>query len=235
MKNIIKNSENKIINNANLLLNKKVNIYLYKDNDNKKGKLINVELIEIFNFFNHNSFITINDKNKIKYLQISDICKIESNKKEWLKFDWTFIKLWIKMFFTKKAFMLILFSFLFLNIKAKPENSFVKQIHEELICQNVKFTKIVIKQAILETGWFKSNVYKNKNNLFGFRTKNGYLSFDSWEDSILYYKKWQKKHYTKFKEITEDTCYYKFLEWVGYAEDELYITKLKSIKINHII
>lgn len=136
---------------------------------------------------------------------------------------------------SKMILLLTLFFSLCLSINAKPDYTFAKKVYEELEYQNIEFSRIVLRQAILETGWFKSNVYRNKNNLFGFRTKNGYLTFNSWKDSIVYYKKWQRKHYTRFKEKTGDTCYYSFLKWIGYAEDELYISKLKSIRISHFI
>jgi hypothetical protein len=230
----IANLEEKILFDSYALLNYHVNIYLKTDNDESKGMIKEVHLVDIHSDRKDPRLI-INTKRGLKSVSVCNIIKIEEFSAPKRKFDWFFFVNWIKMLFSKKAFMLILFLSLFLNIQAKPEYFFVRQIHEELKCQNVEFSRIVIRQAILETGWFKSKVYRNKNNLFGFRTKNGYLTFDSWEDSIVYYKKWQKKHYTRFKEKTEDTCYYNFLRWVGYAEDELYITKLKSIRIKHII
>lgn len=47
----------------------------------------------------------------------------------------------------------------------------------EIKKNNIKFPKIVLAQAILETGWFKSSVCRNKHNLFGLtnpRTKTYY-------------------------------------------------------------
>jgi hypothetical protein len=65
----------------------------------------------------------------------------------------------------------------------------------------------------------------NKNNLFGFK-KNRYLSFDSWQESVLYYKKWQAKYY---KDPDED--YYNFLVRIKYATNK-YPMHLKKIKFN---
>ena len=88
----------------------------------------------------------------------------------------------------------------------------------------IQYPYIVLKQAILETGWFKSNVLKTHNNLFGFRTSKGYIKFKSINHCIAYYKKWQTKRYRG-----ED--YYEFLVNIKYAEDTMYIYKLKNIGI----
>ena len=77
----------------------------------------------------------------------------------------------------------------------------LKTFTDELYKTDIKHKEIVLKQAILETGWFTSKVYKEKNNCFGFYTKNGYLEFDSVRDCIFYYEKWQKS-ITKVGTIT---------------------------------
>lgn len=81
------------------------------------------------------------------------------------------------------------------------------------ICQcGIKHPDIVLKQAIWETGWFKSKHLMRKNNLFGFRGKS-YLNFTNWKESVEYYKKWQDKRYdqTKYKD------YYEFLTQIKYG------------------
>jgi hypothetical protein len=88
---------------------------------------------------------------------------------------------------------------------------------------NIKHPDIVYAQAKLETGHFKSSVFKKYNNLFGFRTKNGYIPDSTWKHSVRRYCRWQKKHYTK------DIDYYVFLNRIGYAEDSVYTTKLKQM------
>jgi flagellum-specific peptidoglycan hydrolase FlgJ len=91
----------------------------------------------------------------------------------------------------------------------------------------VKHSDIVLKQSILETGWYKSRLCKEYKNIFGFWYKDDFLKFDCWEDSVAYYARWQARHF-------DDECcddYYDFLVRRGYAEDPKYIDKLKSIKI----
>ncbi len=51
-----------------------------------------------------------------------------------------------------------------------------------------------------------------------------YLIFDSWQDSIAYYQRWQKRHY-------KGGDYYQFLTDRGYATDKNYINKLKQITV----
>jgi hypothetical protein len=60
------------------------------------------------------------------------------------------------------------------------------------ICKSgIKHPEIVIKQAVLETGWFKSPFLMSRNNIFAFRTKK-YLRFENWKACVDYYKNWQR-------------------------------------------
>jgi len=85
----------------------------------------------------------------------------------------------------------------------------------------VKHVNIVLAQSVLETGHYKSKLTRTHNNLFGFRTKNGYLKFNSWADCCAYYKRWQDRHY----KTSKYSNYYIFLRKIGYAEDPNYIPK----------
>lgn len=89
----------------------------------------------------------------------------------------------------------------------------------------VKHPNIVYAQAILETGHFRSRVFKECNNLFGLynsRTKS-YYKFNHWSESIVAYL-----NYIQYRYKPPDD-YYKFLSDIGYAEDPEYINKLKRI------
>lgn len=101
----------------------------------------------------------------------------------------------------------------------------VEAVQDDLIYYNVKYPDVVLQQAIWETGWFKSNVCKEYNNLFGFKTDKGYLKFDTWEESIKYYKNWQNRKY-------KGGDYYHFLDTLPYSGDSLYKDHLKSIHVN---
>lgn len=94
-------------------------------------------------------------------------------------------------------------------------------LKEALIEAEIQHPDIVFAQARLETGNFKSDYFKERNNLFGFRARNGYMHFRNWRESVLFYANWQKKYY-------KSGDYYAFLENIGYAEDSTYIKKVKS-------
>lgn len=90
---------------------------------------------------------------------------------------------------------------------------------------DIKHKEIVFKQSILETGWFTcNNCSMDKNNIFGWYYKKKYLSFTHWKESVLYYERWQNRHY-------KGGDYYQFLINRGYATDKKYIDKLKGVKL----
>jgi len=108
---------------------------------------------------------------------------------------------------------LILISALFLHVQ--------QEIHES----DILYPEIVFKQALLETGNFQcSNCSMDHNNLFGFWYKGKYLEFDSWQESVEYYSRWQQRHF-------KGGDYYEFLKEIGFAEDPEYIKKLKGIRL----
>ena len=99
-----------------------------------------------------------------------------------------------------------------------------ENLMNELKAQDVQFPEIVVAQALLETGNFKSYSCINRNNLFGLRKKDGtYMSFEHWTDCVAAYK----KYIQKWKQPPND--YYKYLDDLGYAEDTSYTTKLKQM------
>jgi hypothetical protein len=89
---------------------------------------------------------------------------------------------------------------------------------------NVKFPKIVMAQALLETGYFTSHVCRECNNLFGLRRPGdgSYYVFGNWEESVKAYKE-----YVQYKYKSGD--YLTFLRDIGYATDKNYIIKVLQI------
>lgn len=125
-------------------------------------------------------------------------------------------------------------------------NSQTKECVEEYIKElKISHPEIVLKQAILETGNFTSYGSKIRHNLFGATDgKGNYLWFDSWQESVRWYARWQSKHYSDCSygrsAAERSEAYFRFLECVkkhkgkcaaSYAEDPLYINKLKKIKL----
>ena len=101
---------------------------------------------------------------------------------------------------------------------------------EALEYYEVKHPQIVYAQAILETGYFKSDLCLNGNNLFGLYNskKHRYYTFDHWKDCVIAYKEMVQYKY-KGDNDKPPNDYYKFLSDIGYAEDAQYIQKLKDI------
>ncbi len=99
----------------------------------------------------------------------------------------------------------------------------IEQVKEEIIKNNIQYPKIVLAQAIEESGWLEcTNCSLDVNNIFGFWYKKKFLEFDSWQESVEYYAKWQKRHYIKGD-------YFKFLKKIPYSMNPKYVENLKRI------
>lgn len=108
------------------------------------------------------------------------------------------------------------------HFKLSKEN-----LYSELVAQEIDYPEIVLAQALLETGNFKSYSCKVRNNLFGLMRKDGtYMEFDHWTNSVHAYK----RYIQKYKEVPND--YYKYLNDLGYAEDSIYVIRVKEIAKN---
>lgn len=71
-----------------------------------------------------------------------------------------------------------------------------KKVYEYCVKKDIKYPEIVTAQAIWETGWFDcNNCSMDKNNIFGFWYKDSYKSYDSWQESVDAYKRWQDTYY----------------------------------------
>lgn len=94
----------------------------------------------------------------------------------------------------------------------------------EIKKNNIKYPKIVLAQAILETGWFKSSVCRNKHNLFGLTNPSTgqYYEFNHWTESV-------KAYYTKVQYRYKGGNYLLWLRDIGYAEDKGYIRAIIKV------
>lgn len=90
----------------------------------------------------------------------------------------------------------------------------------------LKHDTIILTQAKLETGNYRSYQCRVNNNLFGLynSTKMEYYKFNHWSESVEAYKKWIQYR------LKDEEDYYFFLSRIGYAEDPDYISKLKWVK-----
>ena len=121
-----------------------------------------------------------------------------------------------------------LFFILILFCSFKPDPPTENEVYCYIVSIGIKNPEIVLKQAIYESGHFKSNIFKTKNNLIGFRRTMTYLTYKDWKACVDYYKVWQDKRY---KDTNQD--YYTFLQNINYSgyDRYKYVKELKRIKI----
>ncbi len=115
-------------------------------------------------------------------------------------------------------------------VEFSPEE-FYASINES----GIKFPKVVMAQAILESGNFKSELFKQNSNPFGMMRprqrpttsidKEQYAKYEHWKHSILDYWIWQHSY---AKTIKNEEEYLNLLQSI-YAEDKNYTKKLKRI------
>lgn len=109
------------------------------------------------------------------------------------------------------------------NVRVDNKELTIENLYAALKKHGIKYPKIVLAQAILETGYFRSRVCNEHNNLFGLRHSKGYYSFDHWEESVIAYRdKVQYRH-------RDGEGYYFFLKRIGYASAPDYINKVRKI------
>ena len=110
----------------------------------------------------------------------------------------------------------------------KSENHFpeltIPNLYKEIIRNGILYPKIVLAQAILETGWFRSSVCRNKHNLFGLTNPHTgkYYEFNHWTESV-------RAYYTKVQYKYKGDNYLLWLDEIGYAEDPRYVYEIIKI------
>ena len=110
----------------------------------------------------------------------------------------------------------------------KSENNLpeltIPNLYKEIIRNGILYPKIVLAQAILETGWFRSSVCRNKYNLFGLTNpRTGkYYEFNHWTESV-------RAYYTKVQYKYKGGNYLFWLDEIGYAEDPDYIIAVENL------
>lgn len=93
----------------------------------------------------------------------------------------------------------------------------IPNLYKEIIRNGILYPKIVLAQAILETGWFCSSVCQNKHNLFGLTNpRTGkYYEFNHWTESV-------RAYYTKVQYKYKGGNYLLWLDKIGYTEKPMY-------------
>mgnify|MGYP000080178577 FL=1 len=102
----------------------------------------------------------------------------------------------------------------------------IPNLYQEIIRNGIRHPKIVLAQVILETGWFRSPLCRNRHNLFGLTNpKTGkYYEFNHWTESVrAYYTKIQYRYSQKNRINSSDVDYLMWLRDLPYATDKNYI------------
>lgn len=94
----------------------------------------------------------------------------------------------------------------------------IPNLYEEIKRNGILYPKVVLAQAILETGWFRSSLCRERHNLFGLTNpRTGkYYEFEHWTESV-------RAYYTKVQYKYKGGNYLLWLKDIGYAEDPGYV------------
>ena len=100
----------------------------------------------------------------------------------------------------------------------------IPNLYKEIIRNGILYPKIVLAQAILETGWFRSSVCRNKHNLFGLTNPRAgkYYEFNHWTESV-------RAYYTKVQYKYKGGNYLLWLDEIGYSENSNYIKTIIKV------
>ena len=112
------------------------------------------------------------------------------------------------------------------------------RLYQKIISMDIDYPEIVWAQAVLESGHFRSPIFKRNNNLFGMRfprkretvaieDKKGFSSYADWNKSVEDYKMYQD-YILKGKRISKER-YYDILDRSYSESGKSYSNKLKCI------
>lgn len=176
---------------------------------------------------------------------LREMYKFNKDKLEFVKLNWPLYVL--KIVFIVVVSCLVMFSVIpgiehrkidrEIQVIIAKQNEFSEEKLIKLIASlHFPFPHIVLAQAMHETQFFVSPVFKENNNLFGMKSatvrittsvaKQGdYAYYNTWMDSLYDRALYSATYLSSIK--TEDE-YYSYLGQY-YAEDPRYVEKLKAI------
>jgi uncharacterized FlgJ-related protein len=111
-----------------------------------------------------------------------------------------------------------------------------KKLRDQIYSLNFRFPHIVLAQAYLESGNFKSTIFIENNNLFGMKeakvrstvskgTNRNHAFYEGWQESVIDYALYYSTYLSNLKTESE---YYAYLQR-RYAEDPHYVSRIKKI------
>jgi flagellum-specific peptidoglycan hydrolase FlgJ len=110
-------------------------------------------------------------------------------------------------------------------------------LYSEIKDQGILYPDIVFAQGVLESGHFKSDLFRDNNNLFGMRQpklrkttatgkRKGYAVYSNWVESVQDYKLWQDSLPNKYKKNRK--TYLRYIEST-YCECRYYTSQVNNI------
>ena len=111
-----------------------------------------------------------------------------------------------------------------------------EKLIEKITELNFRYPHIILAQAKLESGHFKSTIFLENNNMFGMKeaklranlakgTNREHAYYDSWQESVIDYALYYS---TYLSDIKTEGEYFEYLRQ-NYAEDPTYVQRLKQI------
>jgi uncharacterized FlgJ-related protein len=111
-----------------------------------------------------------------------------------------------------------------------------EKLIEKITELNFRFPHIILAQAKLESGHFKSTIFLENNNMFGMKeaklranlakgTNRNHAYYDTWQESVIDYALYYSSYLRSIKTEGE---YFEYLKQ-NYAEDKTYVQRLKQI------
>ena len=111
-----------------------------------------------------------------------------------------------------------------------------EKLIEKITELNFRYPHIILAQAKLESGHFKSTIFLENNNMFGMKeaklranlakgTNRGHAYYETWQESVIDYALYYSSYLRSIKTEGE---YFDYLRQ-NYAEDPTYVQRLKQI------
>jgi uncharacterized FlgJ-related protein len=111
-----------------------------------------------------------------------------------------------------------------------------EKLIEKITELNFRYPHIILAQAKLESGHFKSTIFLENNNMFGMKeaklranlakgTNRGHAYYETWQESVIDYALYYSSYLRSIKTEGE---YFEYLRQ-NYAEDPTYVQRLKQI------
>jgi uncharacterized FlgJ-related protein len=111
-----------------------------------------------------------------------------------------------------------------------------EKLIEKITELNFRYPHIILAQAKLESGHFKSTIFLENNNMFGMKeaklranlakgTNRNHAYYDTWQESVIDYALYYSSYLRSIKTEGE---YFEYLRQ-NYAEDPTYVQRLKQI------